>query len=85
MATLSSSERLSSRSLKDWISSGSLAGSFIEPEVSIRNTRFSGGRSAGARSYPWMPICISRVSGFQGVCATETEVAKGTSALSGTG
>ena len=44
----------------------------IEPEVSTRKTRLSGGRSSVAGCRPWMPMCISSVSGFHGVSETDT-------------
>ena len=44
--------------------SGSLFGSSIEPDVSIRKTRFACGRSAIAMSKPLMPMWTSFVSGI---------------------
>ena len=47
MATRSSGASVSSSSLSELTSSGSLLGSSIEPEESTRNTRFAGGRASG--------------------------------------
>ena len=44
---------------------------FIEPDTSMRNTRFARGRLSGSGSQPLIPLCSSRVSGFQGVGKTD--------------
>ena len=62
-----------------------MLGWFIEPDVSIRNTRFSGGRASVAGSRPWMPTVISSVSAFHGVSATVTVGLNGAPPASGAG
>ena len=47
MATVSSGASAPSSSFSELTSSGSLFGASIEPELSIRNTRFAGGRTSG--------------------------------------
>ncbi len=65
--------------------SGSLFGSCIEPDVSIRKTRLACGRSAGTISKPLMPMVTSLVALFHGVGMTVTFAAKGVSAEVGPG
>ena len=54
-----------------------MSGSSIEPEVSIRKTRFDLGFSWPLSEKPLMAICMSLVSGFHGVGKTETEALNG--------
>ena len=79
MATLSSGASAPSSSLNELFSSGSLSGSSIEPELSIRKTRFACGRDSRCGTYPLMPICISRVAAFHGVGISEACTANGVS------
>ena len=83
MATLSSGASAPSSSFNEFFSSGSLFGARIEPEVSIRNTRFARGRDSRAGTYPLMPICISCVAPFHGVGIMEACTANGVSGFSG--
>ena len=66
------------------MTSGSLLGSFIEPEVSSRNTRLLRGFSA-CTSKPRMPICISFLPSFHGDGVMVTVGLKGCSRVSGRG
>ncbi len=59
--------------------------SSIDPEVSIRKTRFRAGRSSVAGIRPWMPILRSSVSVFHGVGMTLTVGRNGAPVASGAG
>ncbi|CFM22318.1 Uncharacterised protein [Bordetella pertussis] len=67
------------------LSSGSLARSAIEPEVSISSTRLTAGISCGATRYPWMPTSSSWRCGFQGAGAISVVREKGTAGVAGAG
>ena len=72
MATSSSGRNCSSSRWKDRFRSGSLLGWSIDPDVSIRNTRFNGGRTSTSGNAPWIAICTSFVPAFHGVGPTDT-------------
>ena len=83
METVSSGLSLPTSSRKADFSSGSLSGSSIEPDTSIRNTRLAFGCSAGFTSKPLIATCISLVRPFQGVGMTVTVELNGVEAESG--
>ena len=65
--------------LQPRLDSGSLFSSDIEPEVSIRNTRFDGGRLAGSIVFPFSPIRARRWPASHGQAATSTRTENGSS------
>jgi hypothetical protein len=75
----------STSAAKACLSSGSLSGSCIEPEVSTRNTRLAAGISDFSTRKPWMPTCSSWCFAFHGAGAISVLTRKGTSREAGAG
>ena len=63
----------------DALTSGSLAGSFIDPDTSTRKTRLLGGRLSVAIGFAFTPIRASRCLGCHGHSASSTVTANGSS------
>src|ERR1043165_8577680 len=72
-----------SNSASDCLTSGSRFGGAIEPDVSIRNTRFARGRLAGWTAYPLMPIRMILRPSDHGLGKIDTEVRNGSVAVAG--
>ena len=66
MLTLSFSSRFSASMANDCCTSGSLLSSYMDPEVSIRNTRFEGFLSPKSISSVLIPTIMSFVALFHG-------------------
>ncbi len=85
MATRSFSPSCSTNLCKPHLTSGSLLGSSIEPETSIRNTRLLGGRFDWSIGLAAIPIRASRCWPFHGQPATSVWMANGSSLVAAGG
>ena len=83
IATRSSARSRSTSNRNDSFTSGSLLAEFIEPDTSIKNTRFAGLRSVMETSRPLSPMRTKRCSGAHGADDTSSFAANGTSPFGG--
>ena len=83
MATVSSGLSEDRSNLNEFRNSGSLSGAFIEPDVSIRKTRFARADWVFGNSNPLIPIRINFVCAFHGVGMIETFALNGSARFCG--